>query len=283
VKYRHKYHAGNFADVLKHATLARIVVSLKTKDEAFRVVDTHAGAGLYDLSSIEAQKSGEWRDGIQRLVAAAPPHPVAGLLAPYLDIVREMNPAGRIIRYPGSPKLVRALLRPQDRLSAIELHPEEADALKALFDGDYQTRVTTLDGWLALGAHLPPRERRGLVLVDPPFEEEGEFDRLVDGLARAYGRWQGGSYCLWYPVMAGAPIDVFQAKVKALGIRSILCAELRVCGEEETSGLSGSGLILINPPNTLELELRQFLPVLQNILGRSKLARHRLFWLTEEN
>src|SRR5690606_20469670 len=176
MNYRHAYHAGNFADVVKHVVVARLIEYLKLKDKAFRVLDTHAGIGLYDLSSPEAQKTGEWRGGIGRLVRAPLPPTVATLLAPYPDAVRSVNGEGTVERYPGSPLLTRHLLRRQDRLSAIELHPEDAHRLKALFHGDFQTRVMQLDGWLALGAHLPPKEKRGLVLVDPPFEQEGEFD-----------------------------------------------------------------------------------------------------------
>ncbi|MEX3008251.1 23S rRNA (adenine(2030)-N(6))-methyltransferase RlmJ [Hoeflea sp. TYP-13] len=282
MNYRHIYHAGNFADVLKHLVLARIVTYLKRKEKAFRVVDTHAGAGMYDLGSEEAQKTGEWQSGIGRLVNADLPDDVAELLAPYLSVIKELNPSGKIERYPGSPKLVRALFRKQDRLSAIELHPQDAERLKLLFEGDYQTRVTALDGWLALGAHLPPKERRGLVLVDPPFEKEGEYDRLVDGLARACGRWQSGSYCLWYPIKKDAPVADFHEKLKALGVDRMLCAELSVCAPEETTGLSGSGVILVNPPYTLEKELKMMLPELVKCLRQSRRSGHRLFWLTGE-
>lgn len=280
---RHKYHAGGFADVFKHVALVRTVMQLKAKDEAFRVIDTHAGPGLYDLNSVAAQKTGAWRDGVQRLMHARLAEPVADLLAPYLHAVKELNPAGRIVRYPGSPKLVRAMLRPQDRLSAIEMHPGDADVLKTHFDGDYQTRITKLDGWLALGAHLPPKEHQGLVLVDPPFEQEGDYDRLVDGLARAYGRWHSGIYCLWYPITPGAPVADFHAKLRALGVPRILAAELCVRGNGETDGLLGCGIVLVNPPAAMETEMMQILPVLQQVLGRSEGAHYALFWLTGEN
>lgn len=283
MNYRHIYHAGNFADVLKHAVLTRIVTYLKKKDKAFRVVDTHAGAGIYDLSSAEAQKKGEWQFGIQRLFEADLPKDVAQLLEPYLSVVRDLNPDGRIESYPGSPKVARALFRKQDRLSAIELHPTDAEKLKQLFDGDYQTRVTALDGWLALGAHLPPKERRGLVLVDPPFEKEGDYDRLVDGLARASGRWQSGTYCLWYLIKAGAPIAAFHNKLRAVGVAPILCAELHVCGEDETNGLSGSGVVVVNPPYILEDELKTLLPALEACLGRTKRSSHRIMWLSRDD
>ncbi|TIR04585.1 23S rRNA (adenine(2030)-N(6))-methyltransferase RlmJ, partial [Mesorhizobium sp.] len=168
MNYRHAYHSGNFADVVKHAVLSRLVEYLKQKDKAFRVIDTHAGIGRYDLASVEAGKTGEWQGGIGRLSEAALEPRTAALLQPYLEAVRLENPDGGLRRYPGSPLIVRHLLRQQDRLTAIELHSEDAARLKAVFAGDIQTRVIELDGWLALGAHLPPKEKRGLVLVDPP-------------------------------------------------------------------------------------------------------------------
>ncbi|RUU64971.1 23S rRNA (adenine(2030)-N(6))-methyltransferase RlmJ, partial [Mesorhizobium sp. M7A.T.Ca.TU.009.01.1.2] len=182
MNYRHAYHAGNFADVVKHVVLTRLLEYLKQKDKAFRVVDTHAGIGRYDLSSAEAQKTGEWQGGIGRLIDAPFAAPVAALLEPYLKTIRSLNPEGGIQKYPGSPLIARHLMRKQDRLTAIELHPKDAARLRTFFAGDFQARIIELDGWLALGAHLPPKEKRGLVLIDPPFEEAGEFERLVDGL-----------------------------------------------------------------------------------------------------
>jgi 23S rRNA (adenine2030-N6)-methyltransferase len=157
MNYRHAYHAGNFADVLKHVVLSRILVYLQRKEAALRVIDTHAGTGLYDLSSEEAQKTGEWRDGIGRLLAAELPRDVAELLAPYLDAVRAVNGSDDFSFYPGSPMIARHLLRRQDRLTAIELHPKDALALKERFAGDHQARIIELDGWLAMGAHVPPK------------------------------------------------------------------------------------------------------------------------------
>ena len=282
MNYRHIYHAGNFADVLKHAVLARLVVYLQQKDKAFRLLDTHAGIGLYDLSSEEAQKTGEWRDGIGRLMEAELAEPVATILAPYLDAVRSLNPEGETTLYPGSPKLARMLFRPQDRLSAMELHPDDSRRLARLFEGDYQVRVTELDGWLALGAHLPPKEKRGIVLVDPPFEEEGEYDRLIDGLARAWRRFPGGVYCLWYPIKKGAPIADFHEGLKALEIPKMLCAELSVKSDRDATGLSGTGLIIVNPPFTLKDELHATLPELKRVMAQDRYASHRCFWLRGE-
>jgi 23S rRNA (adenine2030-N6)-methyltransferase len=281
MNYRHIYHAGNFADVLKHAVLARLVRYQQNKDKAFRVLDTHAGIGLYDLSSEEAQKTGEWQTGIGKLMQAELAAPVADLLEPYLSAVRELNPDGGVKLYPGSPKLTRLLLRPQDRLSAMELHPDDARALSRQFEGDFQVRVTELDGWLALGAHLPPKEKRGLILVDPPFEIAGEYERLVDGLAKAYRRFATGTYCLWYPIKKGAPIKDFHEQLQALEIPKLLCAELSVRSDRE-EGLSGSGLIIVNPPFTLKDELHTLLPVLKTIMAQDRYASQRAFWLRGE-
>ncbi|MFD1329493.1 23S rRNA (adenine(2030)-N(6))-methyltransferase RlmJ [Mycoplana ramosa] len=282
MNYRHIYHAGNFADVLKHAVLARLIIYMQGKDKAFRVLDTHAGIGLYDLSSEEAQKTGEWRDGIGRLLDGELPADIAALLAPYLDTVKALNPDGGVRLYPGSPKLARALFRPQDRLSAMELHPDDYETLHRLFDGDFQSRITHLDGWLALGAHVPPKEKRGIILVDPPFEKEGEYERLAEGLARAYRRFAGGTYCLWYPLKKGAPIADFHKALKELKIPKMLCAELSVRSDRETTGLTGSGLIVVNPPYTLKAELEKLLPFLKERLRQDRFASARSFWLAGE-
>ncbi|MBB4007494.1 23S rRNA (adenine(2030)-N(6))-methyltransferase RlmJ [Allorhizobium taibaishanense] len=282
MNYRHIYHAGNFADVLKHAVLARLIVYLQQKDKAFRVLDTHAGIGLYDLSSTEAQKTGEWQDGIGKLLEAQLTPAAAEVLKPYLDAVRALNPEGGIDRYPGSPKLARDLFRPQDRLSAMELHPDDSRALARLFEGDYQVRVTELDGWLALGAHLPPKEKRGIVLVDPPFELDGEYERLVDGLVKAHRRFGNGVYCLWYPIKKGAPIAAFHEALKESGIPKMLCAELSVKSDRDLTGLSGSGLIVVNPPFTLKDEMHALLPELKRVLAQDRYASQRCFWLRGE-
>lgn len=282
MNYRHAYHAGNFADVVKHAVLARLVEYLKRKDKAFRVIDTHAGIGLYDLSSEEARKTGEWQDGIGRLVSASLPADAAQLLEPYLDAVRAVNPDGGIERYPGSPLIARHLLRKQDRLSALELHPEDAQTLATLFDGDFQTRVTELDGWLALGAHLPPKEKRGLVLVDPPFEIGGEFDRLVEGLMKAHRRWPGGIFALWYPVKDRRAVAAFREALAGAGIAKIMDIEFYIRSPSPEPRLDGTGMVVVNPPYQLESELGVMLPVLSKVLAEAPGARWSVEWLAGE-
>src|SRR5436305_9344047 len=181
MNYQHAFHAGNFADVHKHVVLTRILHYLRGKPAAFRVIDTHAGAGRYDLSAAQAARSGEWREGIAHLFSrrGAPTHTVPaavqGLLAPYLDIIGALNPDGALRLYPGSPLVVKALLRPQDRLIACELEASAAASLKAALRGDARAKVLTIDGWMALSANIPPKERRGLVVIDPPYEESADF------------------------------------------------------------------------------------------------------------
>ena len=281
MNYRHAYHAGNFADVMKHAALARIVEYLKRKDKAFRVVDTHAGTGAYNLSSAEAQKTGEWRDGIGKLLETGLPAGAQALLAPYLDAVRMANANGGLQTYPGSPAIARHLLRPQDRMTAIELHPADAASLKARFASDFQTRVIELDGWLALGAHLPPKEKRGLVLVDPPFEAQGEFGRLVDGLKKAWRRWPGGIYALWYPIKDRKAVDAFRRELAGAGIPKILDLSLEIRGPSAEPRFDGSGLAVVNPPYPLEAEMRVLLPALAEVLGEAG-AKGVVTWLTGE-
>jgi 23S rRNA (adenine2030-N6)-methyltransferase len=282
MNYRHAYHAGNFADVVKHAVLARIVEYLKLKEKAFRVIDTHAGIGLYDLSAEEAQKTGEWQDGIGRLVDATLKPEIANLLNPLLGAVHAMNPDGGLRFYPGSPLIVRHLLRKQDRLSAIELHPADAALLSERFAGDFQARVIELDGWLALGAHLPPKEKRGLVLIDPPFEQEGEFDRLVDGLVRAHRRWPGGIFALWYPLKDRAAVNRFRAGLVETGIPKVLDIRFEVRSPSPEPRLDGTGMIVVNPPYPLEAELRTLLPALKTLLAESPHAKWAVEWLAGE-
>jgi 23S rRNA (adenine2030-N6)-methyltransferase len=282
VNYRHAFHAGNFADVFKHAVLCRILHYLRGKPAAFRVIDTHAGAGLYDLAGVEASRGGEWHDGIARLMAAQLAAPVAMLLAPYLEVVAALNERGQLTIYPGSPALARAWLRPQDRLIACETEPQAATALRRNLRGDVRIKTLEIDGWTALGAYVPPKERRGLVLVDPPFEQDSDFFRLVRGLAVAHRKWATGIYALWYPIKDRGEPDALAKKLRRLGTAKILRAELNVAPLSDPTRLNGCGLILVNPPWTLEGELSVLLPALAAILGRDGKGGFRLDWLNRD-
>lgn len=282
MNYRHAFHAGSFADVFKHAVLCRILHYLRGKPAAFRVIDTHAGAGLYDLTGSEASRGGEWRDGIGRLMAAPPAAPLQALLAPYLEVVGALNERSQLKVYPGSPALARAWLRPQDRLIACELEPKAAAALAGHLHGDNRIKTIEIDGWTALQAYVPPPERRGLVLVDPPFEDDGDFHRLSHGLAEAHRKWATGTYALWYPIKDRGEPDALAKRLRRSGIAKMLRAELNVAPQSDPTRLNGCGLILVNPPWTLESELSVLLPALAGALGRDGKGGFRLDWLAGE-
>jgi 23S rRNA (adenine2030-N6)-methyltransferase len=281
MNYRHAFHAGNFADVAKHATLTRVLVHLKEKPAAFRVIDTHAGAGVYDLGGTEASRTGEWRGGIGKLRTAHLEAAARELLAPYLDAVASFNAGEALTVYPGSPALVRHLMREQDRLAACELEPQAAAALQSLMRRDRRVKVVAIDGYVALNAYVPPKERRGVVLIDPPFEEPDEFRRLADALAAAHRKWPTGIYLLWYPLKDVRETAGFARRLAALGIPRILRAELTTAGAN-TSRLAGTGLVMVNPPWRLETELKTLLPALARVLAESGQGAVRLDWLAGE-
>jgi len=282
MNYRHAFHAGNFADVLKHAVLVRILLHLRAKPAAFRVIDTHAGAGRYDLAGPEATRSLEWREGIERLVAAPLGEPARLLLAPYLDAIAALNKPGNLTCYPGSPALVRAFLRAQDRLLACELEPNAAAALARYLAGDRRSKALAIDGWTALHAYVPPKERRGIVLVDPSFEDAGDFARLGEALEAAQRKWAGGTYLLWYPVKERAGPDALARRLRRSGIAKILRVELSLGGTRADNRLGACGLIVINPPWTLAGELATLLPELAAILSGGSGGAHRVDWVASE-
>ncbi len=296
MNYRHAFHAGNFADVLKHAVMVRILVHLRAKPAAFRVVDTHAGAGLYDLAGAEASRSGEWREGIERLAHRPARRRGRGRCSRPISMRSQPStaPAG-IAVYPGSPTLIRSFLRPQDRMIACELEPSAAAALARRFAGDRRSKAIAIDGWTALNAYVPPKERRGLVLIDPPFEDAGDFPRLACTLAAAHRKWATGIYLAWYPIKEQSAPDALARRLASSGIARILRAELSVAAftvanrpasrrppSNDPGRLEACGLIVINPPWTLARELAVLLPALAGALSKAGGA-HRLDWLAAES
>jgi 23S rRNA (adenine2030-N6)-methyltransferase len=281
MNYRHAFHAGGFADVIKHIVLVRILTYLQEKPAAFRVIDTHAGAGVYDLTSDEARRGGEWLTGIARLMQARFSETVLPLLAPYLDIVRAFNPQRDLEAYPGSPLIARALLRPQDRLTACEVEPKARKRLIDALRRDTQARVVDLDGWMALPAFVPPNERRGLVLIDPPYEQKDEFERMAEGFAQAFAKWPTGSYLLWYPVKSRRATDNLArqvAEAAGAGAQPAKCLRLEfsVAPQVAEAGLISAGLLIVNPPWKLLGELKAILPELEKPLGQGGAGRFRL-------
>jgi 23S rRNA (adenine2030-N6)-methyltransferase len=281
MNYRHAFHAGNFADVIKHIVLVRILIYLQDKPTAFRVIDTHAGAGIYDLTGEQAQRTGEFLTGVARVMQARFSDDVLPLVMPYLDIVRAFNPPAGLETYPGSPLIARALLRPQDRLMACEVEPNARKQLIAALRRDSQARVVDLDGWMALPAFVPPKERRGLVLLDPPYEDQDEFGRLADGFAGAFTKWPTGSYLLWYPAKSRRATDGLVRHVAAVaagGPSPAKCLRLEFSAAPQTadSTLVSAGLLLVNPPWRLMGELKAILPELEKPLGQGGAGRFRL-------
>jgi 23S rRNA (adenine2030-N6)-methyltransferase len=281
MNYRHAFHAGGFADVIKHIVLVRILTHLHDKPAPFRVIDSHAGAGVYDLGGDEARRGGEWRTGIARIMQARFSEAVLPLLKPYLDIVRAFNPRRDLEAYPGSPLIARALLRPQDRLVACEVEPKARKRLIDALRRDTQARVVDLDGWVALPAFVPPKERRGLVLIDPSFEQKDEFERLGDGFAQAFAKWPTGSYLLWYPVKSRRATDSLARHVAEVASNAgvagkCLRLEFSVAPQAAGATLTSAGVLIVNPPWRLVAELKAILPELEKPLGQGGAGRFRL-------
>jgi 23S rRNA (adenine2030-N6)-methyltransferase len=256
MNYRHAFHAGNFADCMKHALLVWLLRAMARKPAGFFVLDTHAGAGRYDLATGPAARTGEWRAGIGRLLDDPPEE-----LSDYLALVRQCGV------YPGSPVLIRALLRPQDRLACCELQPDEFSALKRAVRGDDRVAVHRRDAWEALGALLPPRERRALVLVDPPYEPLDDFSRLAAGLRTGHARSPNGVFAAWYPIKHRAPVREFHAALRETGVPDIVAAELWLREPLDPARLNGCGLAVINPPFRFEVEAPLILHALLARLG----------------
>jgi 23S rRNA (adenine2030-N6)-methyltransferase len=283
MNYRHAYHAGNFADVLKHVVLMMLVEHLKKKPTPFFYLDTHAGRGLYDLSEASAQRSGEYKQGISRILDA----PAAALpaeIAAYAELVRQSAGKGHsaITAYPGSPLIVAKLRRPTDRLVLMETLPKEADALRAALGRAKLVSVLESDGYAALKAHLPPRENRGLVLIDPPYESDAEFDRVLTGLELAHERWPLGTYCVWYPLTDRAGPVRFHRELERSGLRKVLDVHLSVLPTDAQVGMAGAGLVILNPPWMLDDRLKELLPQLHKLLSPEGLGGTSVEWLVPE-
>jgi 23S rRNA (adenine2030-N6)-methyltransferase len=278
MNYRHAFHAGNFADVFKHAALARILVHLRQKEAAFRVIDTHAGEGWYVLDAAEAQRTGEWKDGIARVIAAELPASAASLLSPWLDFARQSF-VGEPKRYPGSPALALHLMRPQDRLVLSEKHPPAAAMLGTAFRRDARVRLVAGDGWEALRSLLPPPERRGLVLIDPPFESEREFATIIGALQDALRRWASGMYLVWYPIKTRREVEWFTRRLSELPTGKVLRVEIGLFRKERIDRLNGCGVAIINPSWHLDDELGAIATALAPVLARDEGGHARVEWL----
>jgi 23S rRNA (adenine2030-N6)-methyltransferase len=277
--YRHQFHAGCFSDVFKHALLVQLVLALEKKEKPFFCLDTHAGIAHYDLMHEWTQKNAEYKEGIELVWGRKDAPPV---LMPYLDAVRAENPDGKLRYYPGSPRIVRRLMRSDDRLVLTELNKKDCESLGTLFARDRQVTVHLMDGYHALKAFLPPPERRGLVFVDSSFDRAQEFKRLTQGCVEAYKKFATGVYALWYPLMEPAVMQAFERRVAATGIRKILQLEISVHPSEWTLTLRGCGLVVANPPFGFEDRARAILHWLWPVLSRQGEGKHRVRWLATE-
>ncbi|EOW9203181.1 23S rRNA (adenine(2030)-N(6))-methyltransferase RlmJ [Vibrio cholerae] len=278
LSYRHSFHAGNHADVLKHIVQSLILNSLQQKEKPFVYHDTHSGVGRYDLTHEWPEKTGEYKQGIARVWQQ---DNIPAELDSYLDAIRQLNQGETLRYYPGSPRVARAHLREQDRMVLTELHPSDYPLLEQEFHRDRQVSIYKEDGFARLKASLPPQERRGLVLIDPPYELAKEYRDVVRAIAQSYKRWATGIYAIWYPVVNRCDIDDMLEGLQGLEIRKILQIELGVAPDTNERGMTASGMIVINPPWTLESQMQTILPFLKQAIAPAT-GHYKVEWVVPE-
>jgi len=279
LSYRHLFHAGNYADVFKHALLARLLIALGAKEKPYCYIDTHAGTGRYDLGHEWAWKTREFENGIGRLWERKD---IPAALSPYMDAVRSENPKGRLRYYPGSPLIALKLRRPEDRILLSELNKTDCAELEAVIGRERHVAVHLMDGYQALKTFLPPRERRGLVLLDSSFDRSGEFARIAKALKAAHQRWTTGVYAIWYPLMAPAVMEGFSRAVERTGINKILRLELRVREPAKDAPRPGCGMLVVNPPWKFDKEARPLLDWIWRALAQDGAGGVKVDWLAPE-
>ncbi len=279
MNYRHAYHAGNFADVLKHTCLVALLESLKSKTTPFCYLDTHAGAGQYDLLDPEPQKTREFELGIDCIIKA---NKMPTLVHAYLNLVRGNSNTIRRL-YPGSPMLASQLMRSQDRLILCEIQASELQSLHILFDRDKRIAIHKRDGYEALAALLPPKEKRGVVLIDPPYEaQEDEFARIIKSFETAYARWNTGVYVIWYPIKLRQHVNRFHRWFRDHDIKKTLCAEILLHPADSNMRLNGCGLLIVNAPFRFDKQLIEIVSALYPALEQSRFGAQRVEWLVTD-
>ncbi|MDP2561094.1 23S rRNA (adenine(2030)-N(6))-methyltransferase RlmJ [Psychrobium sp. 1_MG-2023] len=279
LSYRHSFHAGNFADVLKHLVQTLIIDSLKQKPKPFVYHDTHSAAGRYDLRDEKSEKTGEYKDGIAKIWQQ---DDIPDVLHDYIEVIKELNPNGELTYYPGSPLVAKMLMGNHNRLELTELHPTDIELLKQEFQGDRKVRIQQIDGYKGIKAMLPPPQRRALVLIDPPYELKTEHNDAIKGIVEAHKRFSTGIYALWYPVVSRNQVNRFCEKFSQQGIRKILRIELCVKQDTNEFGMTGTGMIIVNPPWKLEQQMKEVLPWLTKHLAQDDSAHFKVEWLVEE-
>ena len=279
LSYRHSFHAGNFADVLKHTISTSIIDYMLKKDKPLCYLDTHSGCGAYAFASNEAQKTQEFNNGIFPLWGRTDlPSPVAR----YVEQVAEFNAQSKLAHYPGSPSIALQMLRDFDRLFLFELHPNEFTNMRENFSGNRQIKMSKSDGLQGLIANMPPKERRGYILIDPSYEIKSEYEEVVETLIEAYKRFATGTYALWYPVVNRVTINKMERQLKNSGIKNIQLFELGIQADSEERGMTSSGMIVINAPWTLHKEMQESLPFLAKTLGENGEGFYRIETLVAE-
>lgn len=279
LSYRHSFHAGNHADVLKHTVQSLILMAMKEKEKPFLYLDTHAGAGRYLLSGEHAERTGEYMDGIGKIWQR---DDVPALLEPYLTVIRHYNRSGQLRYYPGSPLIARQLLREQDQLHLTELHPSDYPLLRSEFQKDARAQVLRADGYQQLKSQLPPAARRGLILMDPPYELKSDYQDVVSGILEGHKRFATGVYALWYPVVLRQQVKRILVALEKSGIRRILQIELAVRPDSDQRGMTASGMIVINPPWMLEQQMKALLPWLHQVLVPGGNGHTLVRWVVPE-
>lgn len=283
MNYRHAFHAGNFADVMKHCVLVALVEAMKRKQAPFCYLDTHAGAGRYRLTSTEATRTGEYLGGIARVVGAMRLPAVAHVYANLVHAMNARSHDGALVEYPGSPLIAATLMRDHDRLALCELQEEELGELRAAFRGDRRVEIHQRDGYEALKALLPPKERRALVLIDPPFEaQEQEFDIIRKAIEPALARMASAVVAIWYPIKLRQMINPFHRWLRQSGLPKVLACELLLHPDNSALRLNGSGMVIINAPWQLDRTLEELMPALLGLLGQGRFGGQRVEWLTRE-
>jgi 23S rRNA (adenine2030-N6)-methyltransferase len=264
LSYRHAYHAGNFADVLKHTVMSLVLDYMLGKDKGFSYIDTHAGAGMYRLTDASAQKTGEYHDGIGKLWQRKD---IPEAMAQYIEIIHELNQNGKLHVYPGSPSIAQQFMRRQDAGFLYDLHPGEYALLDDLFAHKRKMQVHQNDGFKALKGLLPPATRRSMVLIDPPYEIKTDYHDSVQAIIKAYKQFDSGVYILWYPVVQRHYIDQMELQFNRSEVRNVLQVELQMEPDNEEFGMTGTGMFIVNPPWTLNKQAQSILPYLVEHMG----------------
>lgn len=279
LSYRHSYHAGNFADALKHSVLIHILEHLKKKQKPFCYVDTHAGAGSYSLQSEQAEKTQEYLQGIARLWQV---DDLPAVLATYINVIKAFNTRNKLTRYPGSPVIARHLMRQQDRMFLYELHNNEIEILRESVNKDKRVQIAHEDGFKRSVTIMPPQQRRGLVLIDPSYEIKADYTQVFTSIMQLYKRFATGTIALWYPVVERQRINELEQKITASSLQNVQLFELAQLNDSQQRGMTASGMIVVNPPWTLKTQMQLALPVLAEQLGIDGQGSFRFKQLKDE-